>query len=113
MAAEVLQAIQDSDNGLPLKVDPSFAGESLSCEWAYVVDSDKRTFEVYEGFNKEPLDPSERFASAPVDVGATSMEGGRYHPVKHAKTWPLDGLPTNEEFLTAFKAEDDDETEAA
>jgi len=30
----------------------NFAGNSLFCEWAYVVDMDEETLEIYTGFNK-------------------------------------------------------------
>lgn len=48
----------------------SFAGESIFCEWGYVIDLDEELFEVYEGFRKKP--PTEgRF-------------GGRYAPEEGA-----------------------------
>ena len=56
-----------------------FAGDILLCEWAYVVDLQKGVFEVYEGFQKEPLDKSERFYSF-----SQQLEHRRdtYYPVK-------------------------------
>ena len=39
----------------------SFACESLFCEYAYVLDFDKETVEVYKGFNKSPLTETDRF----------------------------------------------------
>jgi hypothetical protein len=38
-----------------------FAGDSLFCEYAYVVNLDTQSLEVYKGFNKEPLAEGERF----------------------------------------------------
>lgn len=79
----------------------SFAADSLFCEYAYVVDLDQRTFEVYKGYNQHPVEPEERFAN---------MEGkDEYYPVKHLTTFSLDALPTNEEFLEITEKSDEDE----
>ena len=75
----------------------SFAADSLFCEWAYVVDLDKNTFEIYEGFNETPLDPSERFAGVPLE-----KESGRkreYYQVRLLKSYSLRRLPTVETML--------------
>ena len=80
-----------------------FAADSLFCEWAYVIDFDKRTFEVYQGFNKEPLTPEDRFYEL------REYEELPYHGVKLVKSWSLDELPTNEEFVSAFEKEDEEE----
>ena len=45
--ANILQLIQDASGPVPLNLHLTFAAESLFCEWAYVVDFDKNTFEVY------------------------------------------------------------------
>jgi len=104
--ADILHLIADSDDGLSLKNSLSFAGDSVFCEWAYVIDLDKRTFEVYRGFNEEPLAQDERFA------GVEGLEkSSEYHPVRHAATWRLDELPTDKAFMRAFKDEDDDDDE--
>ena len=81
----------------------TFAADSLFCEWAYVIDFDKRTFEVYQGFNKEPLTPEDRFYEL------REYEELPYHGVKLVKSWSLDGLPTNEEFVSALEKEDEEE----
>jgi len=60
--AEILGILAESDlDELVLVDDFSFGYNSLFCEFAYVVDLDNNTFEVYEGFQQEILDKSERF----------------------------------------------------
>lgn len=75
----------------PLQNDIEFAGSSLFCEWAYVIDLDKDQFEVYRGFNKEPVPQGERFSTFPGDR--------EYFPVKLLAIFQLNQLPSEEEFL--------------
>lgn len=98
MGGKILEFIYDNDNVL-LKNEIEFAKDSLFCEWAYVVDLDKNTFEVYEGFNKEPLSKDERFYD--------SADKNGYYPVKHVATFNLDSLPTQNDFLNYFKKEEE------
>lgn len=84
-----------------LENDLDFAGDSLFCEWAYVVDFDARVLEVYQGFNKEPLDVTERFAQLPHD--------GKYYPVKLKASYWLDGLPSDESFLAVLGVDDEED----
>lgn len=76
-----------------------FPQDSLFAEWGYVVDLDELRLEVYEGFQEEPH-VSGRF----------STRAGRdgYHPVKLARYWRLDALPTNAEFITALEPTEDE-----
>jgi hypothetical protein len=84
-----------------------FAGDSLFCEYAYVVDLDAGTFEIYEGFNKDPITEG-RFVS-----GAPELEkSGEYEPVKLIKTYQLNDLPNKDDFLADLEPDDEDEDAA-
>lgn len=93
--AKILDLVDKSQGEVLLYNQINFAGDSLLCEYAYVVDLDKRTFEVYKGSNRSPLDPSERFADAPPDKTSPP----EYGPVRLWRTFVLDKLPTEAEFL--------------
>ncbi|SHJ57254.1 hypothetical protein SAMN02745136_00421 [Anaerocolumna jejuensis DSM 15929] len=84
-----------------LKNNSEFAQDSLFCEWGYVIDFDKRTFEVYKGFNKRNLTKKDRFYK-----GKSTEE---YKPIKLARSYSLNALPTEEEFLDFFYPDEDGE----
>jgi len=102
--AGVLSFIQekaDDDSTLTIPISPSlaFAGRSLFCEWAYLLDLDNRVLEVYSGFNKEPLDPTDRF------VGMTDASS-EYHPIRKLTSYGFDELSqiTEREFTENLEA---------
>lgn len=104
--AGILKLIMDStDKEIVLVDSTSFAADSLFCEYAYVIDLDKNTFEVYEGFNQTPLPETERFYSL---QGFNKERKEKYFPVKLAKSYPLDNLPTEEEFIKYFEPVEED-----
>lgn len=82
-----------------------FAGDSLFCEYAYVVDFDKNTFEVYKGFVKYPH-TGERFSDFEYEK---SHRDNQYYPVKLWKTFDLNDLPTNDKFLGELNENEEDE----
>ena len=98
-AAKILKLIQDGKVRF-LKDDLEFAADGLFCEWAYVIDLDKRTFEVYTGFHKEPLTEKDRF------YFLKEKEYGGYSGVHMVFAWNIDDLPTNEQFLNMLVAKD-------
>lgn len=84
--------------------EEKFAGDSLFCEWAYVIDLQKGTFEVYRGFQEEPLAEDERFYSL---FEQPEHRTDVYYPVKLAKEYKLDNLPTYFEFIDEFAEEEE------
>lgn len=99
--AEILNLVynDNTDETLWLNDSHEFAGDSLFCEWAYVIDLDKNSFEVYSGFNKKPLDPSERFAY---------MDGVKdYNPVRLLVMFDINDLPDEDKFVKLDKEEEE------
>jgi len=102
-SSKILQLIQESNRQLKLNNSLSFANNSLSCEWAYVIDLDKNTFEVYKGFNQDPLEENERFYFLQENLKPVTVLDSVYYPVKLIVGFDLDKLPTEKEFLFRFK----------
>jgi len=71
----------------------SFAGDSLFCEYAYVIDLDSMTFEAYKGFINEPHSDG-RFADLPYAPPAHRKDQPReYWPVRLVGSWPIRDIP--------------------
>lgn len=98
IGAEILELVTNSkDKEIVLVDSTDFAGDSLFCEWAYVIDLDKNQLEAYSGFNKEPLDADERFANIAKDGES------EYHGIRCLKKFDLDKLPTKRKFISELK----------
>jgi len=100
--AEILEIIASSTDVIPLKDSRSFGGESLFCEWVYVIDLDNNTLEVYKGFRKDPSGPADRFHE--FEDSNEEYKACRIEQVFH-----LNNLPTNEEFLSHFVEEEEED----
>lgn len=98
LGAKILDVVVAARDGLELVDRSSFAADSLFCEWAYVVDLDAMRLEVYQGFNKNNVDPAERFASVPPCRD-------EYKQVRFVRAWHLSDLPSNETFVACLTNE--------
>lgn len=63
----------------------SFLLDSLFCEWAYIINMDIETFEIYKGFNKDPEAPG-RYAAQRRE------KDGEYFGIELIQSWPLENL---------------------
>lgn len=104
-AAKILQLIADRPPGIKLKNTIAFAGDSVMCEWAYVIDLDSGKLEVLKGFNKTPLVEGDRFFGVPDLESAHNKE---YHPVRKVAIYDLAALPTLEEMRKDCEGQDDE-----
>lgn len=107
--AKILAYVMVSQGRLGLFNDINFAGDSLFCEWAYVIDLDKMTLEVYAGFNHEKLAPDERFYSIPAHEHSALND--EYYQVRFVKSYDINDLPDNETFVKEIHELTDDEEE--
>lgn len=112
--ADILGMVATAPAGIALKDSRGFPADSLFCEYAYVIDLDARTLEVFEGFNKQPLAEGERFYGW-VEKYPGEDCNASYHPVRLVAKWPLGDLPSEEQFLATLcpPEEEEGEEEAA
>ena len=99
--AAILELVASGTYELELKDGIDFAADSVFCEYAYVVDIDLGTFEVYKGFNEKPVPDGERFASLPRPPDSS------HYPIRLWRKWLLCDLPSRSEFLRALKEKDE------
>lgn len=104
--AKILGIVAGATGEIKLQNSLDFSQDSLFCEWAYVIDFDQNTFEIYQGFNETPLEESERFYTA----DQKEDENGMY-PVKLLKSFDLSELPSEEEFLEICEPAEDEPVE--
>lgn len=106
--AEILELVQNHPEGMQLQDELEFAADGLFCEWAWVIDFDTGTFEAFTGYNRtKPLTPEDRF------YFLRDKEDDGYHGVTLVAKWSLDSLPSDEDFIAAFKTDDEEKAEVS
>ena len=93
MGAKIIAFVRNQSQPYPVLNDLDFAQDSLFCEWAYVIDFDTNTFEVFKGFNRTPLTEGERFYKADKNVNQR-ISGLRCYPILNTKTIRFNGSLT-------------------
>jgi hypothetical protein len=86
---KILDVIITTQGVVELDDSSAFAHDSLYCEWAYVVDFDRKVFEVYKGINKNQNANFGVFVNVPK-----TNESVGYTTVALMKSYPLNELPT-------------------
>lgn len=81
-----------------LRNNENFAKDSLFCEWAYVVDFDKNSLEVFKGFNQAKPSEGNRFGTEKI------KEDYEYYPCVLKHEWSLSDVPDREQFLAVLES---------
>lgn len=71
------------------QIDYAYSGDIC---WAYMIDFDTMNFEVYKGFNRNELEPHERFYNGGKKLSSL-------YPIVMRRSYCLEALPTDEVFL--------------
>ena len=102
LGASILEAIVDRGGNVELVNSASFAYDSLFCEWAYCVNFDDKTLEVYSGFTSVD-DDYDMGVFAQVDGEAGQDHRGKYGGINKVAVYPLDDLPSDDQFLAGLE----------
>lgn len=106
---KLLQYIFDSEDEIHLINSVAFAGDSLYCEWVYVLNLDNKTFDVYEGFVEVESQSAELFMKykLPPKPKNPNYAVTDYYPVKLVASYGLESLPETADFVERFNEEED------
>ena len=75
--------------------DSEFAKESMYCEFAYVLDLDNMTLDVFKGYQTEPQEGNPFGTEPHQDVYDNGQKGEVWYPVRCLASYPLGKIPAN------------------
>lgn len=96
-ALSVILKDAKSKKRIELQDQSAFAADSIFCEWAYVIDLDKKRVEIYRGFNKRPLSKKDRFfyiQNQPNGTQKSKATGEMFYPIRLLKTYAIKDFTT-------------------
>lgn len=67
----------------------NFLADSLFCEYAYIINLDTMSLDLYSGFNRQ----ADKNTNLP-SIAQTKCEHG-YYPVRYVRSFPLSDIPEN------------------
>lgn len=109
--AEWLRYVYDQSadvRSVTLKSTPEFACDGLNCAWAYVVNLDTKTLEVYVGGRTTPGNYGvfEPYVAAHFDLEQSTnpATGQTYYPCQLVRVYPFDNLGSDDEFVAECEA---------
>jgi hypothetical protein len=70
-----------------------FANESLFCEYAYVLDLDHMTLDVFKGFQHEPQEGNPFGQKPSQDEYSNGEKGDVWYPVRCLASFPIRNIP--------------------
>jgi hypothetical protein len=96
--------------GVMIEGGRDFMRNSLFCEWAYLVNLDDGTLDVYRGFNRKPPTDGIFAGEGSPDAHVKERIGEEYYPCNRIARFPLGDLPgALADALPRDEDEDEDE----
>jgi hypothetical protein len=86
---------------------PEWPLDSLFCEYGYLIDADKMTFEAYRGFQHAPHGKGRFAGRKPAAESWPAQRTDSYYPIALKGEWPLTDLPALEQMERAIDAGED------
>ena len=96
-ALSVILKDAESKKRIELQNQSDFAADSIFCQWAYVIDLDKKKVEIYRGYNTLLLSKKDRFfylQKRPNGIQKSKATGEMFYPVRLLRTYAIKDFTT-------------------